>query len=212
VVAAISLLVRFRRARGVERQQLKWLALGAAIVPILAIPWSFKYAANVRIAQEVLPALPIFAAALVPVAVGIALLRYRLYDIDIIINRTLVYGAVTAVLAGAFAALSVLTQRLALALTSQESQAAVVLAALIVTAMFQPVRGRVQILVDRRFYRAKYDAARTLQQFASEVRDQVELSQLQVALVGVVHETMQPAHVSLWLRPSTGSVHPEHVR
>jgi hypothetical protein len=201
LVAAVSLLVRFRDARGVERQQLKWLALGAACVPIFAIPWSFKYAANVRIAQEVLPALPLFAAALVPVAIGIALLRYRLYDVDVIINRTLVYGVVTAVLAGAFAALSVLTQRLTLAVTGHQSEAAVVLAALVVTALFQPVRSRVQRLVDRRFYRTRYDAGRTLERFASQVRDEVELDRLTHTLVMAVHEAMQPAHASLWLRP-----------
>ena len=142
-----------------------------------------------------------FALALLPVSIGIALLRYRLFDIDVLINRTLVYGIVTALLAGAFAALSVMTQRLTLAVTGQESEAAVVVAALIVTALFQPLRSRVQTLVDRRFYRAKYDLSRTLEQFASQVRDEVELERLTNSLVGVVQETMQPAHASLWLRP-----------
>jgi hypothetical protein len=204
-LAALSLVLRYRRARGMERQQLKWLAFGAVCFVLLTLPWTaalaFRLAPDLVLAQEVLPALGIFALALVPAAIGIALLRYRLYDIDLLINRTLVYGIVTALLAGAFAALSVLMQRLTLAVTGQESEVAVVLAALVVTALFQPLRARVQTQVDRRFYRSKYDVSRTLEQFASQVRDEVELERLTGSLVGVVQETMQPAHASLWLRP-----------
>lgn len=134
-------------------------------------------------------------------SVAISILRYRLFDIDVVINRTLVYGIVTAVLAGVFAALSILIQRLALALTGQGSEAAVVMAALVVTALFQPLRTRVQTQVDRRFYRAKYDASRTLERFANQVRDEVELDRLTKSLVAMVLETMQPTHASLWLRP-----------
>jgi hypothetical protein len=136
---------------------------------------------------------------------GVAILRYRLYDIDVIINRTLVYGSLTVLLAGLFAALSIVTQRVVLAVTGQESQAAVVLAALVVTALFQLLRARVQMLVDRRFYRRKYDAARTLERFASQMRDEVELDHLAAGLVAVVRETMQPTHASLWLRHSESS-------
>src|SRR5207237_3089323 len=114
---------------------------------------------------QMLVAVGVSALAIVPVTTGIAVLRYRLYDIDVIINRTLVYATVTALLAGLFAALSILSQRVLLGLTGQESQAAVVVAALVVTALFQPLRARVQIVVDRRFYRRKYDATRTLERF-----------------------------------------------
>jgi hypothetical protein len=118
----------------------------------------------------------------------------------VVINRTLVYGSVTALLTGLFAGLSILTQRLMLAVTGPESQAAVVLAALVVTALFQPLRTRVQMLVDRNFYRRKYDATRTLEQFASQIRDEVELDELTAGLVAVVREALQPSHASLWLR------------
>jgi hypothetical protein len=204
-LAAFSLVVRYRRARGMERQQIKWLAFGAVCAVALSFPYTaalaFGFGPGGGVGLEVLPSLVLFGATLLPVAIGIALLRYRLYDIDLLINRTLVYGTVTALLAGAFAALSVVTQRLTLAVTGQESEVAVVLAALIVTALFQPLRSRVQTLVDRRFYRSKYDVSRTLERFASQVRDEVELERLTHSLIAVVQETMQPAHASLWLRP-----------
>jgi hypothetical protein len=150
---------------------------------------------------QVVAAAGVVTLAVVPVITGIAILRYHLWDIDVIINRTLVYGSLTALLAGLFAAFSIVTQRLVLAMTGQESQFAVVLAALLVTAVFQPLRARVQTLVDRRFYRRKYDSGRTLERFAGRVRDQVELDHLVTGLVEVAHDTMQPTHVSLWLRP-----------
>jgi hypothetical protein len=191
--STLMVLVRLRRARGVERQQLKWFAFAAALlVAGLAVMLVYDWNVGTPLSGAGLAALP--------VAMGIAIVRYRLYDIDVIINRTLVYGSLTAVLAGVFAGLSILTQRLVLVLTGQESQAAVVLAALVVTALFQPLRARMQVLVDRRFYRRKYDATRTLEQFASQIRDEVELDQLTAGLVAVVRETMQPTHASLWLR------------
>jgi hypothetical protein len=205
ILAIIAVIYRLRRARGTERQQLKWFVFGGAWFPLIMLSpilVAFGYPADGPLTRDVIPMAFYFIILLLLVAITIGILQYKLFDIDVVINRTLVYGSVTALLAGAFAALSVITQRMALALTGQESQSAVVVAALIVTALFQPVRGRVQILVDRRFYRAKYDASRTLEQFAGQVRDQVELSRLQVALVAVVHETMQPTHVSLWLRAS----------
>jgi len=194
-LAALSVLLRLRRARGVERLQIKWFAF-AAILPATGLADMVLYDWG---AGSLLAGAGVSALA---VAVGIAILRYRLYDIDLIINRTLVYGSVTAVLAGLFAALSILTQRLVLAFTGQESQGAVVLAALVVTALFQPLRARVQIVVDRRFYRRKYNATQTLERFAGQVRDEVELDQLTARLVAVVRETMQPSHASLWLQPS----------
>jgi hypothetical protein len=134
------------------------------------------------------------------IALTVAILRYRLFDIDVVINRALVYGTLTALLAGTFAALSIVTQRITLAVTGQQSEVAVVLAALVVTALFQPLRSRIQTFVDRRFYRSRYDASRTLEHFAGRVRDEVELDHLTRSLVSVVQNTMQPSHASLWLR------------
>jgi hypothetical protein len=205
VVAVVGLIYRLRRARGVERQQLKWFVFGAAWFPLIMISptlVALGYPADGLLTRDVIPVAYYVIILLVLVAMTIGILQYRLFDIDVIINRTLVYGIVTALLAGAFAALSIVTQRLTLAVTGQESEVAVVLAALVVTALFQPLRARVQILVDRRFYRSKYDAARTLEQFAGQVRDEVELDHLRSVLVAVVDETMQPAHVSLWIRPA----------
>jgi hypothetical protein len=197
-VSAVSVVVRLMRSRGVERQQLKWFAFAATLlVPGVVVLIVFDWVAGFLMLA--------CAVAVMAAAVGVAILRYRLYDIDVIINRTLVYGSVTAVLTGLFAGLSILTQRLVLAVTGQESQAAVVLAALVLTALFQPLRARVQTIVDRRFYRRKYDATRTLEQFASQIRDEVELDQLTAGLVAVVRETMQPSHVSLWLHSGARS-------
>jgi PDZ domain len=186
------------------RAQLRWIFWGLTVCA-----GSFVLGSVVpSVTHWAIVPLPDWAAvgsfALFPGAIGVAILRYRLFDIDVIINRTLVYGSLTAVLAGLFAGLSILSQRLVLAVTGQESQAAVVLAALAVTALFQPLRVRVQTLVDRRFYRRKYDAGRTLEQFASQLRDEVELDHLTDRLVAVVQDTMQPAHVSLWLRSPVG--------
>jgi hypothetical protein len=204
LLAAISLIARLRHSRGVERQQLKWFAFGAVyVVGVEAGLWLAILSFGLTLSSpigHVLVAAGVLALLLVPVTTGIAILRYRLYDIDIIINRTLVYGTVTALLAGLFAALSILTQRIVLAVTGQESQAAVVLAALVVTALFQPLRARVQTVVDHRFYRRKYDATRTLEQFAGWIRDEVELDRLTAGLVTVVRKTMQPTHASLRLR------------
>jgi hypothetical protein len=193
-------MYRLRRARDAERQQLKWFLFGAAwlwlalLGPLFA---AFGHPLDARVPATA----GSFVLIVLPVTMAIGILNYRLFDIDVVINRTLVYGTVTALLAGAFAALSIVTQRVTLAITGQESEAAVVLAALIVTALFQPLRSRVQTLVDRRFYRSKYDVSRTLERFASQVRDEVELERLTHSLIAVVQETMQPAHASLWLRP-----------
>jgi hypothetical protein len=138
-----------------------------------------------------------------PVAIGIAVLRYRLYEIDIIINRTLVYGTLTAILVGIYFGGIVSLQRLFVFITGERSTLAVVASTLLIAALFNPLRRRVQSFIDRRFYRRKYDARKTLQEFSTKLRDETDLETLNDELVGVVRETMQPARVSLWLRPET---------
>jgi len=137
----------------------------------------------------------------VPIAVGFAVLRYRLYDIDVLINRTLVYGSLTVLLASAYVGGVVGLQAVLRGLSGQESTLAIVASTLAIAALFNPLRRRVQAFVDRRFYRKKYDARKTLEAFSSRLRDETDLHTLSSDLVGVVRETMQPAHVSLWVRP-----------
>jgi hypothetical protein len=201
VASAVSLIVRLRRVGSEQRQQIKWLAYGGAVVVCgvfvggLTILWSVPV--SIVIMSISLLGLPVFA--------GIAILRYRLYDIDIIINRTLVYGTLTATLVALYFGGIVVLQRVFVALTGQQSTLAVVASTLTIAALFNPLRGRVQAFVDRRFYRRKYDAAKTLEGFSTKLRDETDLEALRGDLVGVVRETMQPAHVSLWLRPESGS-------
>jgi len=204
IAAVFSLFVRLRRAVGVERQQLKWLAYaagGLAIVVILVIitlaidtPRWYDWSANV-----------IFVAVIpgVPIAIGIAILRYRLYDIDLLINRTLVYGSLTVTLVALYFGGIVVLQRLFVVLSGQQSTLAVVASTLLIAALFNPLRRRIQSFIDRRFYRSKYDARKTLEAFSAKLRDETDLEALNEDLVGVVKETMQPAHVSLWLRPES---------
>ncbi len=143
----------------------------------------------------------------IPVAVGIAILRYRLYDIDVVINRTLVYGMLTAVLALIYFVGVAATEAFFRALTGREEQPqlAIVVSTLVIAALFNPLRRRIQGFIDRRFYRSKYDTRKTLEAFSVKLRDETDLDALSDDLVGVVRETMQPAHVSLWLRPDTTS-------
>jgi hypothetical protein len=137
-----------------------------------------------------------------PIAIGIAILRYRLYEIDTLINRTLVYGALTAILAALYFSGIVVLQRVFVAFTGEQSTLAVVASTLVIAALFNPLRRRVQAFVDRRFYRRKYDAAKTLEAFSAKLRNETDLEALSDNLVGVVKETMQPAHASLWLHPA----------
>jgi hypothetical protein len=199
VTSAISLIVRARRAGRVERQQIKWLAYGSAVVVgtiflggVISI-WSGPL--SIAIITVALLGLPVIT--------GIAIVRYRLYDIDLLVNRTLVYGALTALLVTVYIGGVVLLQGAFRTLTGQESQLAIVASTLAVAALFNPLRRRIQGFIDRRFYRRKYDAVKTLEAFSARLRDETDLDALSDDLVGVVRETMQPAHVSLWLRPDT---------
>jgi hypothetical protein len=206
LVAATSLLVRLRRSRGVEHQQVKWFAYA---VVMLALSTTLAYvvseAMDVDWLRWISSVLVIASLVGVPVAMSIAILRYRLYNIDVLINRTLVYGSLSAVLAGAYVGSVVLLQGLFRALTGSKSQLAIVASTLVIAALFNPLRRRIQTLIDRGFYRRKYDARKTLEAFSAKLREETDLEALSHDLVGVVRETMQPAHVSLWLRPDTVS-------
>jgi hypothetical protein len=191
-----SLVIRFRRAHGLERQQLRWVA-GAACLPVV-------FAVGGDAASSLLGSGAGWAGILlgllcVAIAVAIALLRYRLYDLDVVINRTLVYGGLTAMLAATYLA-SVLLLQLVLSGTTGDSGLAVAASTLAVACLFRPARARIQHAVDRRFFRRKYDARRTLEAFSSRLRDEVDLRALSSELTAVVHETLQPSHLSLWLR------------
>jgi hypothetical protein len=201
VASAVSLIVRLRSVGSEQRQQIKWLPYGGAVVVCgvcvggLTILWSVPV--SIVIMSVSLLGLPVFT--------GIAILRHRLYDIDIIINRTLVYGSLTATLVALYFGGIVLLQRLFVLLTGQQSTLAVVASTLLIAALFTPLRRRIQSFIDRSFYRRKYDAAKTLEGFSMKLRDETDLEALSDDLVGVVRETMQPAHVSLWLRADTAS-------
>jgi hypothetical protein len=194
--AVAAMITRMDQARGAERQQLKWFVYTVAllVVGFLAALLGFGQ-------HSVAWNLGIAAFNFLPIAAGIAILRYRLYDIDVVINRTLVYGTLTAALALVYVASIVLFQGLFRALTGGTSQLAVVASTLAIAALFVPLRRRVQAFIDRRFYRRKYDIATTLQAFNVRLRNEVDLDSVADDLVEVVEETMQPAHVSLWLRP-----------
>jgi len=196
VVGAVSLLLRFRRARGLERLQLRWLALGAALAAT-----AFLVSLTALVVEEsggwVFQAALGISVAMLPLATGAAILRYRLYDIDRIVSRTLAYVLLTVLLALGYAGVVLGLGRL----LGQDSSLVVAAATLAVAAAFQPARRRVQTLVDRRFNRRRYDATRTVEHFAARLRDQVDLQALHGELLGVVDQTMQPAHASLWLRP-----------
>jgi len=194
-VCAGSLVVRFRRARGVERQQLRWVAVAAALLVVAAGVALVGLALG---ATEVVTwALSAWVAGL-PVAIGAAVLRYRLYDLDRIISRTLAYGLLTLLLGGGYAAMVLGLGQL----LGRDSSLVVAAATLAVAGVFQPARRRIQQAVDRRFNRRRHDTAETIQAFSTHLRDQVDLDTLQGELLAVVDQTMQPTQASLWLRPS----------
>jgi hypothetical protein len=193
-----SVVLRFRRSQGEERQQLKWFTFVVA-ADVVLIPGVGEVAQR---AAPMLGELVVFPAtiSLIPIAIGVAVLKYRLYDIDRLINRTLVYGLLTALLIGVYAGLVFLLGRL-LDPATGDSALAVAASTLAVAALFQPARRRVQTVVDRRFNRRKYNAAQTIETFSARLRDQVDLDTLAGELIAVTDETMQPTTVSLWLRP-----------
>jgi hypothetical protein len=208
VVGASSMLMRLRHAGSVERQQIKWFAYATVVVISGVILKNVVYpAVSVSWVWWVGLILTAVGVASSPVAMGLAIFRYRLYEIDLLINRTLVYGALTAMLVGVYVGSIVVLQGLLRALTGQEQQPqlAVVVSTLVIAALFNPLRRRIQGFIDKRFYRRKYDVAKTLESFSAKLRDETDLEALNRELVGVVRETMQPAHVSLWLRPETTS-------
>jgi hypothetical protein len=190
VASIISLIVRFRRSQGVERQQLKWFTYAGALV--LLAPLTNSLLGN--ISYVLLLALP--------TAAGIAILRYRLYEIDRLINRTLVYGLLTALLGGAYAGAVLILGQVFGGVGRDPPSWAVAGATLVVAALFQPARRRIQAVVDRRFNRRKYNAARTVEAFSVRLRDEVDLDTLSAELLAVAHQTMQPTTAALWLRPS----------
>jgi len=212
LASVVSLVLRFLRARGEEREQIKWLAFAASILGLgfssYVIPGNIlpdDAGGADPLWQNLLEDAVTLSFAGIPIAVGIAVLRHRLYDIDLIINRALVYVSLTVLLAAVYAGGVVGLQAALRSLTGQESTLAVVASTLAIAALFGPLRRRVQAFVDRRFYRRKYDAAKTLDAFSVRLRDETRLDALSDDLVGVVTRTVQPAHASLWLRPEAGS-------
>ncbi len=197
MTSGTAVIVRFRGSRGEERQQLKWFAYAVAVMTLMFAGWFSLVLAGLAPEGRLVYALPLFG---LPVAVGIAILRHRLYDIDVVINRTLVYGSLTFTLAATYVICVVALQQVFRVLTGGESQLAVVASTLAIAALFGPLRRRVQSFIDRRFYRGRYDAARTLEVFSAKLRDETDLDQLNTELLAVVRDTMQPASAGFWLR------------
>jgi hypothetical protein len=213
LASAVSLVIRYRRSGGEVRQQIKWVAfvaslvglyyLGAMVVSqVLLLSWRGVEPPSAPLWLDLVFSGAVLGFAGVPVAIGFAVLKYRLYDIDIIINRTLVYGSLTATLVAIYFGSVAAMQTIFRALTGQDqqSQLAVVISTLAIAALFNPLRRRIQSFIDRRFYRSKYDARKTLEAFSARLRDETDLETLNRDLAGVIEETLQPAHVSLWLR------------
>ena len=216
LASAVSLIVRYRRSGGEVREQIKWIALAGSItgaLVFLGIVVGFLILRGGTTPEGIVGPLPlwfrilmyatIWSFASVPVAIGFAVLKYRLYDIDVIINRALVYGSLTMTLVALYFGVVVLLQRTFVALTGQESTLAVVASTLAIAALFNPLRRRIQSFTDRRFYRSKYDARKIMEAFSAKLKAETDLEALNDELVGVVAETMRPTHVSLWLRHDT---------
>ncbi len=218
LASAFSLVLRYRRSGGEERQQIKWIAFAASFLGLayLAATIGAVFVRDITLDVSGGGPTPLWLQLLqdavslsgagISIAIGFAVLKYRLYDIEVIINRTLVYGALTAMLALVYFGGVATTQTIFRTLTGQhhhQPQLAIVVSTLVIAALFNPLRRRIQGFIDRRFYRRKYDARKILEAFSAKLRDETDLDALSNDLVGVVRETMQPAHVSLWLRPDT---------
>lgn len=198
------MVLRLRRARGIERQQIKWPAFTAVVaVGGTVLDVSISEAIGSQLLEWAGFVVGNLALVGFPISIGIAIVRYRLYEIDTLINRTLVYGSLTVMLGLVYFGGVTATQAIFRTLTGQQEQPqlAIVVSTLVIAALFNPLRHRIQAFIDRRFYHSKYDAAQTLEAFSAKLRDETDLDALSNDLVGVVSETMQPAHVSLWLRP-----------
>ena len=215
VASALSLVLRYRRSGSEEREQIKWIAFAGSFVGLMSLvtvcstlifePLFLGATGTQPLWLGILQDVELLSFTGIPVAVGFAVLKYRLYDIDLLINRALVYGSLSATLALVYFGGIVVLQRLFVVLTGQQSTLAVVASTLLMAALFSPLRRRIQRFIDRRFYRKKYDARKTLEAFSTKLREGTDLDALSNDLVGVVRETMQPAHVSLWLRPDSSS-------
>jgi len=209
ILAVVQLYRYLRVSSPMQRQQTKWVAYGIT-VPCIVIVVGYGLLFFPALAEPSSPyplALNVvssFTGLLIPLSFGFAMLRSRLWEIDVLINRTLVYGTLTVILTGVYVGLVIGLQALLRGIISQDSSVAIVISTLAIAALFQPLRHRIQRIIDRRFYRSKYDAAKTVAAFSATLRQEVDLDQLREHLLAVVQETMQPAHVSLWLRP------PEH--
>ena len=201
IACIVSVVIRFRRAKGDERQQLKWLAYGTIMSLLILVVIIILMVSNVY--SGFVPNLVFYLPVLIfSISVGMAILRYRLYNIDIIINRTLVYGTLTILLALVYVGLVISLGSFVHLFTGQVGQSPLIVVAstLAIAALVQPLRRRLQIIIDRRFYRRKYDASKVVEAFSATLRNEVDLNQLREHLLTVVQDTMQPSHVSLWLR------------
>jgi hypothetical protein len=205
-----SQIYSFRRVSSpAQRRQTKWVVFGAT----LAVAGSFPFRLPVDLSlvggdtplSLLLHTGFVLSFLLIPLSISVAVLRSHLFDIDVLINRTIVYGLLTAMLIGLYFGAIVVLQRLFVATTGEKSTLAVVASTLAIAALFNPLRRRTQLFIDRGFYRNKYDARKTLESFSAKLRDETDLDALSDDLVGAVRETMQPEHVTLWLRPDTGS-------
>jgi hypothetical protein len=212
VLSVFSLVLRFRRSRGEERQQIKWIAFAASLIGSLYVsamigsivyPQETWFAPGSPLWLILLEYAALLSFPVIPTAIGFAMLRYRLYDIDVVINRALVYGSLTATLVLIYFGGVATIQSLFRTLTGQEQQPqlAVVVSTLAIAALFNPLRRSIQAFIDRRFYRRKYDATKTLTAFSARLRDEMDLESLESDLVSVIRETVNPYHVSLWLKP-----------